>query len=260
MQAFTSEISNVHTLDLFYEELAETADETGVCLPCYKTSIVHKSGLKQFRSAVTVPGLRLLSSDATHYFIPEVKFTATAHNRNEAENAAAGDACEFLKTFIQRTDLIASEWSIDNSEPLDQSLVQSRRMVEPQTEVDQARPTSEGGYHLMVLTPLPSLPRRVENPSRVSESETSRSSEGPENLPESSGRFPATFTEEIYLLRRQIDILSSVVDNNNTALNTTSSSVNLISPPTMSTNSSRLPIVPSTEAAVAEFQSEIEPA
>lgn len=82
MEASSSGISNVQTLDLFYEELAATAGEAGLSLPWYKTSFVHTPELKRFRSVLTLPGLRLFSSDAKQYFIPEVKFSAIAQNRN----------------------------------------------------------------------------------------------------------------------------------------------------------------------------------
>eukprot|EP00210_Caulerpa_lentillifera_P003484 g3324.t1 len=274
--ASTSNPSSIQILDLFYMELAETADVAGVCLPWYKTSFVHTPELKRFRSEITLPGLRLLASDAKQYFIPEAKFTAIAQTRNDAENAAAGEACEFLKTFTGRSHLIASEWSIDNSNPLYQELEQSQGLEHQQQQQQQQReggeavtrptnlPPTEGEgsttTHSLVLTISPMSrsevaliqpPPLIEAPPAAAEQQ--------EQLVESSGRFPVTFTEELYRLRRQIEVLSSLVVDRE-PVPVTSSSINVIQ--TASISSSNQPPIASTSATATahDFQSEIEPA
>lgn len=82
MRASSSETPSVSTLDAFYEELATTADNEGLCLPWYKTSLVVRTPeVKRFRSEMTLPGLRLRSRNGQQYFIPEAKFTGIAENR-----------------------------------------------------------------------------------------------------------------------------------------------------------------------------------
>ena len=83
MRAEPSEISSVTKLDEFYEQLAETAENEGLCLPWYKTCLAVYAPLQQkrFRSEITLPGLRLQATDGRKYFIPEAKFIGTAQNR-----------------------------------------------------------------------------------------------------------------------------------------------------------------------------------
>jgi len=99
------------------------------------------------------------------------------------------------------------------------------------------------GHQSMVLTVSPL--------GRGGRGQVPAPSEVQDNPAESSGRFPETLTNEVELLRRQIEILSSLVDRDPLP-NTTSSSVNVI--PTASTSRRRTP------STGAEFRSEIEPA
>lgn len=149
------------------------------------------------------------------------------------------------------------EWSIDPANPLYQELVESQVLESQQDIPIQASQAPEGmakrlcidlcfpGHQSMVVT--------VSSHGRgVHEQVVLVPSEVQDNPAESSGRFSETFANEVELLRRQIEILSSLVDRDPLPNTTTSSRVNVI--PTASTSRRR------TRSTAAEFRSEIEPA
>jgi len=217
MRACSSETQSISTIDAFYEELAERAEEESLCLPWYKTALVihapHQH--KRFRSEITLPGLRLQSMDGEKYFIPEAKFTGIAENRKEAENAAACEACGFLMTFTRRSELIASEWTIDSDNPLYKSILEKQPAVSSSSDSESERAAE--GHRLLVIAPVVRLSYR----KRKMQPEQ-RSTKGPPAPPPSkpksssssntNGENIALLSNELHLLRVQIDRLNSLVE------------------------------------------------
>jgi len=219
MHACSSEMACVSIIDAFYEELAERAADEGLCLPWYKTCLVIRAlgEQKRFRSEMTLPGLRLQSVDGEKYFIPEAKFTGIAENRKEAENAAACEACGFLTTFMRRSELIASEWMIDNDNPLYKSIVERQPAVSSSSDSEPEMPRE--GHRLLLIAPVV----RLSYKNRKELRKKTRSHNGPPSSPPSSkpksgsssntnGENIALLSNELHLLRIQIDRLNSLVE------------------------------------------------
>lgn len=215
-----SETPCVSTLDAFYEELAERAEDESLCLPWYKTCLVMKAPRqnKRFRSEITLPGLRLQSMDGEKYFIPEAKFIGNAENRKEAENAAAYEACGFLMTFTQRSQLIASEWMIDSNNPLYNRILEAQPA--PSTSSNSSEPdTPREGHHLLVIAPVVRLnyknrkDLRPKPPSHNGPPPSPNSSKQPTGSSSTTnGENLALLSHELNLLRIQMDRLNSLVE------------------------------------------------
>lgn len=209
MRASSSGTGPVETLDNFYLLLAENGDEC-LELPWYRTSVAFRDGLRRFRSELALPGLRLESIDGKKYFIPEARFTGMAENKPDSEHAAAVEACDYLRKFVQKSELDPTEWRIDNDNPLYKSIVESQQ-ISSTSEVEEVLPSE--GHRFLVIAPVERGIRKtrvVRSSSRrrepVSSSRSGYSSS-------SDGQHLSHLGSEINLLKLQMDRLTSLVES-----------------------------------------------